>query len=194
VCVCVCVCYSFAQCRKKFATSSGLKQHQHIHSSVKPFRCDACRKAYTQFSNLCRHKRMHADCRQQIRCASCDQVRRLVLNATSRHRRIKPIMMGGAKHSLSGQGRSPRPKEPREGEVIGEGAASPIPTSWGSAVSYPSWICVGAPAAKRFSCILNSPCGLCKNFLGAKFGGHGPFGPLNPPTLEAATSLRSVPA
>jgi len=60
-------------CGKAFATSSGLKQHQHIHSSVKPFRCEVCSKAYTQFSNLCRHKRMHADCRKQIRCNDCGQ-------------------------------------------------------------------------------------------------------------------------
>ena len=33
-----------------------------------------CLKSYTQFSNLCRHKRMHADCRQQIKCADCNQV------------------------------------------------------------------------------------------------------------------------
>ncbi|XP_029657206.2 uncharacterized protein LOC115231286, partial [Octopus sinensis] len=62
------------ECGKTFATSSGLKQHQHIHSSVKPFRCEVCLKAYTQFSNLCRHKRMHADCRQQIKCKDCQQV------------------------------------------------------------------------------------------------------------------------
>ena len=62
------------QCGKSFATSSGLKQHQHIHSSVKPFQCEVCHKAYTQFSNLCRHKRMHADCRQQIKCFDCGQI------------------------------------------------------------------------------------------------------------------------
>lgn len=62
------------ECGKTFATSSGLKQHQHIHSSVKPFQCEVCLKAYTQFSNLCRHKRMHADCRQQIKCKDCNQV------------------------------------------------------------------------------------------------------------------------
>ncbi|XP_054716726.1 oocyte zinc finger protein XlCOF8.4-like [Uloborus diversus] len=48
------------RCGKAFATPSGLKQHAHIHSSVKPFRCNLCRKAYTQFSNLCRHKRSHS--------------------------------------------------------------------------------------------------------------------------------------
>lgn len=32
------------ECGKTFATSSGLKQHTHIHSSVKPFRCEVCHK------------------------------------------------------------------------------------------------------------------------------------------------------
>lgn len=50
-----------------------MKQHTHIHSSVKPFRCEVCLKAYTQFSNLCRHKRMHEQCRSQIKCIKCSQ-------------------------------------------------------------------------------------------------------------------------
>ena len=66
-------CYPCPDCGKSFTTSSGLKQHQHVHSSVKPFQCEVCFKAYTQFSNLCRHKRMHADCRQQIKCRECGQ-------------------------------------------------------------------------------------------------------------------------
>lgn len=65
--------HACTECGKTFATSSGLKQHQHIHSSVKPFQCEVCLRAYTQFSNLCRHKRMHADCRRQIRCKDCGQ-------------------------------------------------------------------------------------------------------------------------
>lgn len=32
------------ECGKTFATSSGLKQHTHIHSSVKPFQCEVCFK------------------------------------------------------------------------------------------------------------------------------------------------------
>lgn len=75
------------ECGKTFATSSGLKQHQHIHSSVKPFQCEVCLKAYTQFSNLCRHKRMHADCRQQIKCTDCGQAFSTI-TSLSKHKRF----------------------------------------------------------------------------------------------------------
>lgn len=75
------------ECGKTFATSSGLKQHTHIHSSVKPFQCEVCLKAYTQFSNLCRHKRMHADCRMQIKCSKCGQTFGTV-TSLSKHKRF----------------------------------------------------------------------------------------------------------
>ena len=32
--------YSCADCGKSFQTSSGLKQHRNIHSSVKPWKCE----------------------------------------------------------------------------------------------------------------------------------------------------------
>ncbi|XP_069118144.1 histone-lysine N-methyltransferase MECOM-like [Argopecten irradians] len=80
-------CHACTECGKTFATSSGLKQHQHIHSSVKPFQCEVCLKAYTQFSNLCRHKRMHADCRQQIKCKDCGQAFSTV-TSLSKHKRF----------------------------------------------------------------------------------------------------------
>ncbi|XP_072427980.1 histone-lysine N-methyltransferase MECOM isoform X8 [Chiloscyllium punctatum] len=75
------------ECGKTFATSSGLKQHKHIHSSVKPFICEVCRKSYTQFSNLCRHKRMHADCRTQIKCKDCGQMFSTT-SSLNKHRRF----------------------------------------------------------------------------------------------------------
>ncbi|XP_051965965.1 MDS1 and EVI1 complex locus protein EVI1-A-like isoform X10 [Xyrauchen texanus] len=82
-------------CGKTFATSSGLKQHKHIHSSVKPFICkslrpficEVCHKSYTQFSNLCRHKRMHADCRTQIKCKDCGQMFSTT-SSLNKHRRF----------------------------------------------------------------------------------------------------------
>lgn len=79
--------HACAECGKTFATSSGLKQHTHIHSSVKPFQCEVCFKAYTQFSNLCRHKRMHADCRMQIKCSKCGQSFSTV-TSLSKHKRF----------------------------------------------------------------------------------------------------------
>lgn len=83
------------ECGKTFATSSGLKQHTHIHSSVKPFQCEVCFKAYTQFSNLCRHKRMHADCRMQIKCNKCGQSFSTV-TSLSKHKRFCDSTGSGA--------------------------------------------------------------------------------------------------
>uniref|UniRef100_A0A674NSE8 MDS1 and EVI1 complex locus n=2 Tax=Takifugu rubripes TaxID=31033 RepID=A0A674NSE8_TAKRU len=79
--------HACSDCGKTFATSSGLKQHKHIHSSVKPFMCEVCHKAYTQFSNLCRHKRMHADCRTQIKCKDCGQMFSTT-SSLNKHRRF----------------------------------------------------------------------------------------------------------
>src|SRR5690606_33221292 len=76
-----------AECGKAFGTASGLKQHAHIHSSVKPFRCEVCMKAYTQFSNLCRHKRMHVNCRQQLSCDTCGH-KFPTVNALTKHKRV----------------------------------------------------------------------------------------------------------
>ncbi|XP_045065354.1 histone-lysine N-methyltransferase PRDM16-like isoform X2 [Coregonus clupeaformis] len=75
------------ECGKTFTTSSGLKQHKHIHSSVKPFICEVCHKSYTQFSNLCRHKRMHADCRTKIKCKECGQMFSTT-SSLNKHRRF----------------------------------------------------------------------------------------------------------
>ncbi|CAF3720914.1 unnamed protein product [Rotaria magnacalcarata] len=65
--------YTCNDCGKGFQTSSGLKQHRNIHSSIKPWKCEFCTKSYTQFSNLCRHKRSHANAKTQIECKDCRQ-------------------------------------------------------------------------------------------------------------------------
>ncbi|CAM2704110.1 unnamed protein product [Rotaria socialis] len=74
------------QCDKSFTALSGLKQHMHIHSSIKPFQCEVCFKSYTQFSNLCRHKRMHVDCRTKVKCRFCGQIFSNIA-ALNKHRR-----------------------------------------------------------------------------------------------------------
>ncbi|XP_068159989.1 LOW QUALITY PROTEIN: transcription factor hamlet-like, partial [Drosophila tropicalis] len=83
-------CHPCPECGKTFGTSSGLKQHQHIHSSIKPFACEVCFKAYTQFSNLCRHKRMHATCRIQIKCPKCGQSFNTVTSLTKHKKHHLP--------------------------------------------------------------------------------------------------------
>lgn len=89
------------ECGKTFATSSGLKQHQHIHSSVKPFQCEVCLKAYTQFSNLCRHKRMHADCRQQIKCTDCGQAFSTITSLSKHKRFCEGALRNGLSYNVN---------------------------------------------------------------------------------------------
>ena len=134
--------YTCSQCRKNFATSSGLKQHQHIHSSVKPFRCDVCRKAYTQFSNLCRHKRMHADCRKQIRCANCAQAFSTIMSL-NKHRRFCSAGSDSTAWSDGGTGSPGEGRHPRTEETLSI-CPSMMMESWyrhlfASRLNPPSW-------------------------------------------------------
>ena len=66
-------------------------------------------------------------------------------------------MLAGAKPHMSGQRRGV--------ELLG------------SAASSRSGVQGGAPAAKRFSCILQAPDGLSWNFFGPSSGGHYPLKP-----------------
>ncbi|MCL4139373.1 UNVERIFIED_CONTAM: hypothetical protein GTU68_065928, partial [Idotea baltica] len=59
-------------CGKTFATSSGLKQHTHIHSSVKPFQCEFCGKIFPRSANLTRHLRTHTG-EQPYKCKYCER-------------------------------------------------------------------------------------------------------------------------
>ncbi|XP_067658178.1 histone-lysine N-methyltransferase MECOM-like isoform X1 [Haliotis asinina] len=105
-------CHACPECGKTFATSSGLKQHQHIHSSVKPFQCEVCLKAYTQFSNLCRHKRMHADCRQQIKCKDCGQAFSTVTSLSKHKRFCEGALRNGMRVCYSADKMSPMSLSP----------------------------------------------------------------------------------
>ena len=44
--------HSCPECGKTFATSSGLKQHMHIHSSIKPFQCEVSLKAQSLYNKV----------------------------------------------------------------------------------------------------------------------------------------------
>ena len=66
------------------------------------------------------------------------------------HRRILPIMFREAKPFISSQGQGPKPEAQRAksgGGVLGEGQPS---RGFGNAISSPSGIRGGAPAAKGF--------------------------------------------
>ena len=79
---------------------------------------------------------------------------------------------------VRGEGRWAEARGRERGWGSWRGAASLLPISYGvcgSAVSSRSEVRGGAPAAKRFSCILEGPDGLSCNLLGTKFGGHGPL-------------------
>ncbi|CAA91353.1 Zinc finger protein egl-43 [Caenorhabditis elegans] len=92
-------------CPKSFSSASGLKQHSHIHCSLKPFRCHLCPKSYTQFSNLCRHRRVHSDgwtcptCQSQMPSQAALTKHRPVCEMTALY---KPLMAQLA--GLSGAG------------------------------------------------------------------------------------------
>jgi len=82
-----------------------------------------------------------------------------------------------APHVGSGQasyfGSGARPEGPRVGiDFLGMGQPA-------SALSSPSWVRGRAPAADRFSCILQVLGGLSWNLLGPSSGDHCPLGPLN---------------
>lgn len=55
--------FDCSRCQKGFKSKSSLKQHMHVHVSVKPYVCQACGKAYTEMTSLCRHRRK--SCKQR---------------------------------------------------------------------------------------------------------------------------------
>ncbi|XP_073962070.1 transcription factor hamlet-like isoform X3 [Choristoneura fumiferana] len=125
------------ECGKTFATSSGLKQHTHIHSSVKPFQCKVCFKSYTQFSNLCRHKRMHVACRALVECGKCGNSFNSYASLT-KHKRFCDTA-SAANVNLRGQmpqGLSQMPTLPNVG-MNTPGNPNPFPLYRGPGLSLP---------------------------------------------------------
>lgn len=131
--------YACPECGKTFASSSGLKQHSHIHSSVKPYQCEVCFKAYTQFSNLCRHRRMHANCRIQIKCNKCGQSYN-TLSALTKHKRfcdstnlppagigLPPSLRSSSYHQQPSSAQPTAATQTRNGIQVGSGVAASLP-------------------------------------------------------------------
>ncbi|CAH1104218.1 unnamed protein product [Psylliodes chrysocephalus] len=61
-----------SQCGKKFATKSLLKQHQKLHSEIKPYICDICNKSFAQKNSLLKHTRTHSGEKSHV-CVICDK-------------------------------------------------------------------------------------------------------------------------
>ncbi|XP_043937822.1 histone-lysine N-methyltransferase MECOM isoform X1 [Protopterus annectens] len=148
------------ECGKTFATSSGLKQHKHIHSSVKPFICEVCHKSYTQFSNLCRHKRMHADCRTQIKCKDCGQMFSTT-SSLNKHRRFCEGKNHFAAGSLFGQSISlPGPPCLDKASIVNMNHANPALVDYFSSSRHPSGLTFPAAPGFPFSFPSLFPSGL----------------------------------
>ncbi|KAG5838692.1 hypothetical protein ANANG_G00226290 [Anguilla anguilla] len=193
------------ECGKTFATSSGLKQHKHIHSSVKPFICEVCHKSYTQFSNLCRHKRMHADCRTQIKCKDCGQMFSTT-SSLNKHRRFcegknhyapggmftpgipmtsSPIMGKSKSHqglNHVGLGFSDIPLAPARGPAL-----LPTPPAFPTlSHGFPGIFPVAVPRPPSYP-----PSPLLKSPLNSSQDGKHPRGPLDPGGLHVVSSLNN---
>jgi len=98
-------------------------------------------------------------------------------------------------------GSGARPDGPKPEAQKAESGGGVLGGVWGSAVSSPSAVGDGAPAARRFSCISEVPNCLSWNLLGSKFGRGEGTAPLNPPMsggpsviLGPATSSSAVAA
>ncbi len=47
-------------CSKAFTTSTNLRNHERVHSGIRPFLCKVCSKTFTQLSHLTTHNRKHS--------------------------------------------------------------------------------------------------------------------------------------
>jgi len=98
------------------------------------------------------------------------------------YRRIQPLIFGGAKSFISGQGRGPTGME-------FWGQPAPFPPARGSGGGSLSGVRGRAPAAKRFSCIVGTRWPLLE-LVGVQVRrAMAPFAPLLNPPMDRRTSL-----
>ena len=78
--------YHCQHCDKCFSTSSGLQNHQRIHTGEKPYVCEWCSKSFNQLCNLRTHQRIHTG-EKPFLCKWCSKTFSQLCNLRS-HLRI----------------------------------------------------------------------------------------------------------
>nr|XP_004226399.1 zinc finger protein OZF-like [Ciona intestinalis] len=87
--------YECCFCDRKLSSKRNLRQHEYIHTGLKPFPCQKCGLAFAQRGTLARHAMKHLD--KQFECRFCGK--KLSTNSSLKvheaiHSGIKPHVCG----------------------------------------------------------------------------------------------------
>lgn len=64
--------FYFRDCDKAFPSSTRLKRHSIIHTSLKPFKCNICDKSFNRKSSLRVHIKIHSGVKSYV-CSVCNK-------------------------------------------------------------------------------------------------------------------------
>uniref|UniRef100_A0A803VHT5 C2H2-type domain-containing protein n=1 Tax=Ficedula albicollis TaxID=59894 RepID=A0A803VHT5_FICAL len=62
--------YTCLECQKSFGWMPSLRNHQHIHTGERPYQCPVCGKRFQRSSSLLLHERIHTE-ERPFRCPNC---------------------------------------------------------------------------------------------------------------------------